>query len=81
MDIRAKLLGSVHLIIWCLFSHDQMMSNERLICKSSIVKVRYHAFMGLYHGDKDGAENRVLLHPNCHNQVHSQKLKVAKPRS
>ena len=26
-----------------------MMSNERPICKSSIVKVRYHAFMGLYH--------------------------------
>jgi RNA-directed DNA polymerase len=32
-------------------------------------------------GGTDGAENRVLLHPNCHQQVHSQKLTVQKPRS
>jgi RNA-directed DNA polymerase len=27
-----------------------------------------------------GAENRVLLHPNCHRLVHSQCLTVEKPR-
>ena len=32
-------------------------------------------------GGTDGAENRVLLHPNCHQQVHSQKLTVQKTRS
>lgn len=29
----------------------------------------------------DRAENRLLLHPNCHRQVHSQRLEVVKPRS
>jgi RNA-directed DNA polymerase len=31
-------------------------------------------------GGEDRAENRVLLHPNCHRQVHSQRLEVVKPR-
>ena len=31
-------------------------------------------------GGGNNAQNRVLLHPNCHNQVHSQGLTVAKPR-
>jgi RNA-directed DNA polymerase len=31
-------------------------------------------------GGLDNAENRVLLHPTCHRQVHSQGLEVAKPR-
>lgn len=30
-------------------------------------------------GGKDGNQNRVLLHINCHNQVHSRKLSVRKP--
>jgi RNA-directed DNA polymerase len=32
-------------------------------------------------GGGDGLENRVLLHPNCHSQIHSRGLAVAKPRS
>ena len=32
------------------------------------------------HGGSDGASNRVLLHPTCHRQVHSQRLTVVKPR-
>jgi RNA-directed DNA polymerase len=31
-------------------------------------------------GGLDTADNRVLLHPTCHNQVHSQGLYVEKPR-
>jgi RNA-directed DNA polymerase len=31
-------------------------------------------------GGEDRDENRVLLHPNCHQQVHVQKLFVTKPR-
>jgi RNA-directed DNA polymerase len=31
-------------------------------------------------GGPDTADNRVLLHPNCHQQVHSQHLFVEKPR-
>ena len=30
-------------------------------------------------GGKDTVSNLVILHPNCHRQVHSQKLKVVKP--
>jgi RNA-directed DNA polymerase len=32
------------------------------------------------HGGSDRIENRVLLHPNCHAQVHSHGLTVVKPR-
>ncbi|MCX7113748.1 MAG: HNH endonuclease [Proteobacteria bacterium] len=30
-------------------------------------------------GGSDNPSNLVLLHPNCHKQLHSQKLKIAKP--
>jgi RNA-directed DNA polymerase len=33
------------------------------------------------HGGSDRAANRVLLHPNCHQQVHLQGVTVAKPHS
>jgi len=32
------------------------------------------------HGGPDTAENRVLLHPTCHKQVHSRGITVLKPR-
>lgn len=32
-------------------------------------------------GGPDVSSNRVLLHPNCHSQVHAQGLTVLKPRS
>ncbi|MCP4349041.1 MAG: group II intron reverse transcriptase/maturase [Desulfobacterales bacterium] len=31
------------------------------------------------YGGSDEPENRILMHPNCHRQVHSLKLKVEKP--
>ena len=31
-------------------------------------------------GGPDAADNRVLLHPDCHRKVHSQHLFVEKPR-
>ncbi len=31
-------------------------------------------------GGSDGTANRVLLHPNCHRQVHSRNITVVKPR-
>jgi RNA-directed DNA polymerase len=31
-------------------------------------------------GGSEGVFNRVLLHPNCHQQVHSQESKVSQPR-
>ena len=38
-----------------------------------------HHIIWRVNGGSDKAENRVLLHPNCHRQVHSHKLDVAKP--
>ncbi len=40
-----------------------------------------HHLIWRTHGGPDTAENRVLLHPNCHRQVHARKLSVEKPRS
>lgn len=31
-------------------------------------------------GGSDRVENRILLHPTCHQQLHSQGLHVEKPR-
>src|SRR5712692_9306900 len=31
-------------------------------------------------GGTERAENRVLIHPNCHRQVHAKGLTVSKPR-
>jgi RNA-directed DNA polymerase len=39
-----------------------------------------HHLVWRTHGGSDRADNRVLLHPNCHAQVHNQGLTVVKPR-
>lgn len=53
------------------------------ICRQKITKItgwHSHHIIWRSHGGTDGAENRVLLHPECHRQVHSLKLEVSKPR-
>ena len=53
------------------------------VCQQKITTLtgwdNHHIVWRVY-GGEGGAENRVLLHPNCHRQVHSQGLEVAKPR-
>jgi RNA-directed DNA polymerase len=54
------------------------------VCDQRITKLTgwhsHHIMWRVYGGD-DRTENRVLLHPNCHRQVHSrQDLAVVKPR-
>jgi RNA-directed DNA polymerase len=52
------------------------------ICGEKITKLTgWHSHHVIYrsHGGTDGNSNRVLLHPNCHKQVHSQGLEVVKP--
>jgi RNA-directed DNA polymerase len=39
-----------------------------------------HHIVGRSGGGSGVAENRVLLHPNCHRQVHSRGITVGKPR-
>jgi len=53
------------------------------ICTQKITKItgwHSHHILWRSKGGSDGVENRVLLHPTCHQQVHSQKLHVEKPR-
>jgi RNA-directed DNA polymerase len=53
------------------------------ICQEKITKItgwNTHHLIWKSKGGKDGVDNCVLLHPNCHRQVHSQKLTVVKPR-
>lgn len=54
------------------------------VCDEKITKITgWHSHHIIYrvHGGTDGNSNRVLLHPNCHRQVHSKGLEVVKPRS
>jgi len=53
------------------------------ICQQKITKItgwHSHHIEWRSKGGPDTAENRVLLHPTCHQQVHSQGLHVEKPR-
>jgi RNA-directed DNA polymerase len=53
------------------------------LCQQKITKMtgwHNHHIIWRTPGGKEGSENRVLLHPECHRQVHSLKLEVAKPR-
>jgi RNA-directed DNA polymerase len=53
------------------------------ICHQAITEVtgwHNHHIVWRVHGGSDGIENRVLLHPNCHSQVHSQQVTVVKLR-
>jgi RNA-directed DNA polymerase len=53
------------------------------VCHQKITKItgwHSHHILWRSKGGSDRAENRVLLHPTCHQQVHSQRLHVEKPR-
>jgi RNA-directed DNA polymerase len=54
------------------------------VCHQNITRLtgwHNHHIVWRTYGGSDTADNRVLLHPNCHRQVHSQSLDVALPRS
>jgi RNA-directed DNA polymerase len=53
------------------------------ICNQKITKIsgwHSHHILWRSKGGSDRAKNRVLLHPTCHQQVHSQGISVTKPR-
>ena len=52
------------------------------LCKQKITKItgwNNHHILQHTLGGPDIDENRVLLHPNCHQQVHNQRILVEKP--
>jgi RNA-directed DNA polymerase len=53
------------------------------VCRQKITTLtgwHNHHIVWRSKGGSDSADNRVLLHPDCHRQVHSQGLIVVKPR-
>jgi RNA-directed DNA polymerase len=53
------------------------------VCQQKITKLtgwHNHHIVWRTHGGNDKVQNRVLLHPTCHHQVHSLGLTVVKPR-
>jgi RNA-directed DNA polymerase len=53
------------------------------VCEQPITQLtgwHSHHIVWRSQGGSDGVANRVLLHPACHQHVHSQGLAVAKPR-
>jgi RNA-directed DNA polymerase len=53
------------------------------LCNQKITKQtgwHSHHLVWRVHSGHDGLQNRALLHPNCHQQVHSRGLQVEKPR-
>lgn len=53
------------------------------VCQQKITTItgwHNHHIVWRSRGGTDSAENRVLLHPNCHRLIHSQDLSVEKPR-
>jgi RNA-directed DNA polymerase len=54
------------------------------VCRQKITKEtgwHSHHIQWRVNGGGDGMENRALLHPNCHRQVHHRKLEVVKSRA
>ena len=53
------------------------------LCHTKITRItgwRLHYCVPRVMGGSTGATNRVLLHPECHDRVHRQRLSVPKPR-
>ena len=61
----------------------QEQDGRCVVCHQRLTELtgwQSHHLVWRTHGGPDRAENRVLLHPTCHAQVHSQGLPVVKPR-
>ena len=66
-----------------LLSLWQSQNGNCPICQQKITKQtgwHSHHIVWQTYGGIDGNSNRVLLHPNCHRQVHSRGIHVEKPR-
>jgi RNA-directed DNA polymerase len=53
------------------------------VCNTKITRItgwRIHYCVSRAMGGSTSADNRVLLHPECHDRVHRQRLSVSKPR-
>jgi RNA-directed DNA polymerase len=80
LDVKTEqnLTGKRQLLhLWKEQSGICPMCNQRI---TKITGWHSHHLIWRSKGGTDKVENRVLLHPNCHTQLHSQGLHVEKPR-
>lgn len=79
LQMKENLRGSQRLLrLWL------SQNGNCLICEGKITKQtgwHIHHLQRQVDGGNHSFENTVLLHPNCHHQVHSQGLEVSKPCS
>jgi RNA-directed DNA polymerase len=75
--MKGSLTGKVKLLrLW--WNQDKRCP----VCEGRITKDsgwQVHHILPKSEGGKDNPSNLVMVHPNCHRQIHSQKLNVAKP--
>jgi RNA-directed DNA polymerase len=79
LKMKSNLLGNWKLAnIW---------EKQKGLCRNCHQKITLESRWDTHHiqprceGGSDNMSNLVMLHPNCHRQIHSQKLKVVKPAS
>jgi RNA-directed DNA polymerase len=78
VKMEGNLTGRRHLLyLW------KEQNGNCLLCSQKITKItgwHSHHLIWRSKGGTDKPENLVLLHPNCHRQLHTQGLHVEKPR-
>lgn len=75
--MQENLRGRRKLVKLWLDQDGQCPTCQQRITKETGWNV--HHLIRRVDGGKDNVTNLVMLHPNCHRQVHSQKLEVVKP--
>jgi RNA-directed DNA polymerase len=79
LKMKSNLLGN-----WKLANIWESQKGLCLICHQKITlesKWDTHHIQLRCEGGNDNMSNLVMLHPNCHRQIHSQRLEVVKPVS
>jgi RNA-directed DNA polymerase len=78
VKLESKLKGRRQLLqLWKAQDGLCPVCNQKI---SELTGWHNHHIVWRTHGGIDGMSNRVLLHPECHRQVHSRELTVVKPR-
>ena len=77
LKMKGSLMGQIKwLRLWWSQDKECPVCNEKI---TEETRWNVHHILPKSEGGKDNLSNLMMLHPNCHRQVHSQKLKVAKP--
>lgn len=77
LKMKGSLTGRIKwLRLWWSQGKECPVCNEKI---TEETRWNIHHILPKSEGGKDNLSNLVMLHPNCHRQIHGQKLKIAKP--